>query len=166
MSRIFFIFSIFLMSGCAATLEDFQEMSSYERTELICKRHQDVVHLSSKKEDVGEALSDTQLAISRGFRIFESCKKIPTVKVLGEECSVINNSWVCENKIRTDYETVCEETPVAIDGDLEKEKLEQYEASFDKYSIQLQDAIDHCRNDTRHLNAQDAFYYYQTVKAY
>ena len=37
MKRFFLIFGIFFISGCTATLEDFQEMSSYEELNMYVR---------------------------------------------------------------------------------------------------------------------------------
>ena len=106
MKRFFLIFGIFFISGCTATLEDFQEMSSYERTEYVCKNHREIKNLSSNKNSAYQAIEKTTEVIARGYRIHESCKDVPVPST--ESCYYIGDTLHCTQSNK--YVTVCEDS--------------------------------------------------------
>lgn len=155
---------LFILSGCAATLEDFQEMSASERTDYVCERHREVKYLTKKVNENYDAITDTEAAIGRGYRLHESCKEVTIIRPDVQECHVVKDELKCVEKDEKETQTVCEDIPVAIDGELEERKLRRYERDYDDFSAQLDRQIAACRAEVKRLGADAAFDYYQSVR--
>ena len=161
MKKSWLVFAVFLLGGCAKTLEDFQEMSSQERTRYVCEEHREVRKLSSRTDDALQLMRESEEVVQRGYRVHKSCKKIPYFTE--ENCS-FSEEGVLTCKKKKEYETVCEEVPVAIDADLEKEKLRSHERDYEEYGRLLREKVTQCRDHVQDLGAEEAFDYYQRVK--
>lgn len=158
MAIIFCCLSLFL-SGCAASLDDFQGMSTSERADYICGENEQVQYLGSQVKNTSALVDDTETAIARGYRIHKSCQRIPTV-VPVMDCSSIGY-FSCSTTTNTVYNTVCSEAPVAIDGDLEKEKLSGYRVQLESVGEKYFNILSQCRSPLLNMTAEEAFSFYK-----
>lgn len=165
---------IFLISGCAATIEDFRKMSAYERANYVCERHRQIAYLNSQINIANRAVSEAEHVLSQGYRVHKHCKKVPVVipgyvRDGNTQCynygySVSCNTTQYVQESYTQYETVCEEAPVSIDSELEKEKLNNYQNILYRYRDEYLNLYDQCQDDVNNLSAKNAFQYYSSVK--
>ena len=149
-----------LLGGCAATLEEFQQMSAYQRAQYVCDSHQHIRFLETQMNSANSAVEEVRTVIARGYRLHKSCKEVLVPDK--ETCFLLEEKLICEQK--TTYKTVCEETPVAIDGDLEKGKLRRYKKEHYQLQDKLDVAIEECLNRVNGMDAASAYEYYETVR--
>ncbi len=145
------------MGGCAATLEDFESMTSYERTQYVCERDPAVKRLDALRRDASSQLRDTESALARGYRIHNSCRQQPFV-IPSATCGSDGN---CTAKAETVFRTVCEDLPVAIDGQLEQDKLSLLHDRLADIEADLHHNFASCSAEVSDLTAQQAFDYHQ-----
>ena len=156
LSFIILAFSFLVISGCAASLSDFQEMTFQERANYACSESQQIKSLNKRLESVQLAISDTENAISRGYRIHRACHQIPSVVPI-MNCGI----YSCYTTTRTVYNTVCNSNPVAIDGDIEEKKLKSYRATQESVENSYYQEYNECYYKLIKMKAEDAFNYYK-----
>ncbi len=177
------IFPVLILVGCAATLEDFQGMSKYERTQYVCENHREVRRLDSDLDSLEIDIKDTQKALRQGYRVHQSCKTVlvpdtqectttqsaspgtaGTVSITTSITASVTTTGTIKCKNKTKEKRICDDIPVAIDGNLEKEKLAGYQDSYDYYRDELSYIYEECEADVQNLSAEGAFRYYERVQ--
>ena len=122
-----------LITGCAATLEQFSDMGPYDRALMVCDNSLEARaqkrRINSMADKIYTLSSDIALrrgVLDRGYRIHRECwRQYATRRVCKElaggriDCKEERdpNDWAGEE--------VCHDTPVTIDADYEKNKLEE-----------------------------------------
>ncbi len=150
----------FLLSGCAASLEDFQNMNAGERASYICTQHSNIKHINNSINRVEYLIRDSRLIIANGYRTHKSCNQVPSVVPI-TDCYGFTNT--CTTRTETVYNTVCQENPVAIDGDLEKEKLANYLERQTTLHKAYEEKYEECHRPLLKMSSKEAFDYYQRM---
>lgn len=156
------IFALVLLSGCAASLKDFQEMGASARADYVCERHPDVVSASEDLGTVSRLVDETATVLANGYRTHQSCKRIPSV-VPVTNCGGVYY-YSCTTTTETVYNTVCETIPVAIDANLEKEKLQRYRSRHVSLGEKYAKDLGECRGRVLGMDAEAAFGYYEDIR--
>lgn len=152
------VFVLVLLGGCAATLKDFQKMDDSARADYVCTRHPQVAPLFEELQAVDAALAETETALADGYKTHESCKEVPSYIPI-THCK--DNS--CKTTTETIFDTICETIPVAIDADLEKEKVKRYESRLSFLEKKHAKEYGKCRRYVLGLDAKAAFHYYKSL---
>ena len=162
-SSTFIISAALLVSGCTS-LKDFQRMDANTRAQFVCDRdtlvnqHKDVV------SDLQSKIDNTMQALERGYRIHTSCRTVfisqPDVKCTSVEKDGKKTSS-CEQITRIVRKEVCDEIPVSIDADLEKEHLQQYRGELEKAKIEQSTAYYGCHSRIHPMSAEESFNYFK-----
>ncbi len=128
---MFACFIIGLLTGCAATLEQFRDMGPYDRASMVCDNSAESrakrKKINTLSNNVSVLFSDIALRrsiLDRGYRIHKECwRQFRTVTV----CQGRNDGQITCREERDPNDLtgkeVCKETPVTIDADYEEKKL-------------------------------------------
>ena len=161
-----------VLAGGCASVEDFRVMPPSERADYVCDRHRDVVRVASLVSAVEVDISDTEQAISLGYRLHRSCRYIPATRTTEERCTTEKaekedeeDVKVCKETVKVEREEVCQDVPVVVDGASERQKLKDYRAELRQLEIQLGKEFDACHNTVRGMSAERAFDYYKQTRS-
>ncbi len=151
-----------LLSACAS-LDDFQQMDTQTRTEYVCERDRLVSHQRDKLAEVKNTIAEIEQALLNGYRLVEACTE--TIVESSETVCVssqVNGQLVttCTATEEPTLEKICTDTPVAIDGELEKEKLVEWQKEQLYAERRVNDAYMACFNEVGSMTAEQAYDYY------
>lgn len=162
--KYFLVVIVFLLGGCASTLEDFEEMTAYQRIDFVCRNDRQNKNLNYQVKHFDTLIYEQSEIISRGYIIHTSCKDVPVTVSGNTSCYNYGYNISCSTSSYTKQKKVCEDVPVSISAELEKEKLELYREEHNRYNTQWRNRIKSCGNKVRKMNARQSFEYYQSVK--
>ena len=167
--KILFFIGGALLGGCAS-LDDFRGMSPSERADYVCDRHYDVKQLDAEIAAAESEIADISAALARGFRLHRYCKQIPVKRKTREKCSTEQQNSesgggeveVCEEISEIKHEEFCEDIPVPIDGEFERDKRDRRRGELRNLENELARVFTACTNEVRQMSAERAFDYYQS----
>lgn len=147
--------------GCAATRQDFDEMSLPERQAAVCY---EAAAFKQRKQQMAfyeEAIEDKQELLSRGYRVHTSCQMV-TVALPAKDCSGMSDlaAAFCRGEPTTKQERRCVETPVTIDPEFEKKELESYRLALSNLSAQHISKTQSCFVRVAEMPPEAAYVYY------
>ncbi|MGI9306824.1 MAG: hypothetical protein ACR2P5_05910, partial [Gammaproteobacteria bacterium] len=143
------------LGGCAATLEDFHDMPPEERAGYICERHWEARQIYDDLINAEGRASVTAQAIARGYRLHSACEFVPVTVTKEERCTTDKDgAKVCREVSEVSREEVCRDEPVAIDGRLEKEKLDGYRQEIRELQAEYDGVYEKCFAQTRAMSAE------------
>ncbi len=164
MKKFGVIFAVLFLGGCA-TLEDFRAMTPPERADYVCQRHWEAGQIRAELDNAESFAADSEIALSRGYRLHRSCELVPVVVAATERCiTEEDGARVCRETSELSHKEVCKDEPVAIDGAFEKEKLNGYRKQIRELRAEHDAAFNACVAKVRGMSAADAFDYFQSVK--
>ena len=162
-----------LLSGCVS-VDDFRKMGPAERSHFVCQRYSEVRQLDAEIDALSADIVEIEEALHRGYRIHTSCKQEPVTasttskKKVKSKCTPDGRGgMVCEEEEivtddpKTEYRTVCEETPVAIDSEFEEEKLRRYDWELDDLAAIRDEVYGACILEVNRMSAEEAYDFYQ-----
>ena len=158
--RFVTITAVLLLGGCAS-LEDFQQMGPSERASYVCDRDSDLAAVQYEINGTEAALHEVQDAIAKGYRLRQFCKEVPIVSSSEEVCKTDEGVKTCKTKSKISHETACEEKPIAIDGQLEREKESQHRDDLSQLRVLWDEKYNRCFNTVRQMSAEEAFQYHK-----
>ena len=153
----------FIVGGCAS-LDSFKEMTAYERAKYACSSKKDIRSFDKRIKSSSSAISELESVIATGYRTHKSCKQVQVNSGVQNCTSRIVLGTIqtdCGPSLFPSYRTVCEETPVAIDGDLEERKLKRHRDERKSLRQLRSDSYDRCHKTVQALSAEEAFSYYE-----
>ena len=161
--KILIVIMTLITTGCVS-LKDFEKMSVRERSNYVCQNNSTVNQYKKMTHDYNSAVIDVSEALSRGYRVHRSCNEISVQKEGATECSSYfigsSVSTTCDTPTYTSYETVCQEIPVAIDGNLEQQKLAEYTSKLSKAEKKAEDIFERCINRVTEMTPEQAYKYH------
>ena len=168
------IIGVLMLGGCAATLEDFQAMTASERADYLCNRHRQVESLDDDINKLEKQIAELEGVLTRGYRLHRSCKSVP-LEIVGIDAEKKTVCYRDERKIfckqvddvtgfELEEREVCEDVPVEIDGDLERDKMREAVRLVNEYRREADALFDQCYRKARQMGAEDAFRFYQSVR--
>ena len=124
-------FTTGLLTGCAATLEQFQDMGPYDRALMVCDnsaearaKRREINKLANNVFVLSSDIALRRSILDRGYRTHRECwRQFSTVTV----CQGRKDGQIACREERDPNDLtgkeVCKETPVTIDADYEEKKL-------------------------------------------
>ena len=162
-----------LVSGCVS-VDDFRKMSPAERAVFVCDRNGEVKGLGKQIEDMAADIAEIEEALHRGYRVHRSCKQVPVTgtttsrKTVKSKCTpdgkggqVCEEQEVITEEPTTEYRTVCEEIPVAIDPEFEKEKLRSEQWRIEDVAAIRNEVYAACILEVESMTAEEAYDFHQ-----
>lgn len=152
-----------LLAGGCASLEDFQAMAPRERADYVCERNSYVSQAKRQVQITESELAEVEQAIAAGYRMSYFCREVPVVTSSQEVCQTDSKGVkTCKTNQKIEKEEACEEKPIPIDGQLEREKESQYRSDLAQLRVIWDDRYDACFNTVRGMSAQEAFDYHKS----
>ena len=162
-----------LAAGCVS-VDDFRQMSPAERAHFVCSKDREVRQLDADIDALADDIAQIDEALYRGYHLHTSCKQVPvsasttSKKTVKSKCKPDGKGGeVCEETetIHTDpiteYHTVCEDIPVPIDVQFEKEKLRGYEWELDDAVAVRDEVYRACVLEIEPMSAEEAYDFYK-----
>ena len=154
---------IMLLSACAS-LQDFQQMDTRTRTEFVCERDSQVRYHRRQVIDIQGRAAEIQQALLDGYRLVETCTTT-TIEPVDHVCMSTQEGGqtmtTCADSEVSMIKQVCRQTPVAIDGNLEKQKRQDLLALQQAEAITADRAYMACFNKVGAMTPEQAFQYHQ-----
>ena len=161
--KILIVIMTLIIAGCVS-LKDFEKMSVRERSNYVCQNNSSVNQFKKMTHDYNSAVIDVSEAISRGYRVHRSCNKISVQKEGATTCRSYVTGYdvrtTCDTPTYTSYEKVCQEIPVAIDGNLEQQKLVEYTSKLSKAEKKAEDIFEKCIHRVSKMTPEQAYKYH------
>lgn len=156
-SRIALVAVALLGTGCA-TVDDFKAMSADERANRVCSRQREVVDVRQQAALQRVEIGSIEQALGRGYRVHRQCKSVPVADQTTTRCTTQNGALVCnQSRQATSFRQECTEQPVAIDGNLERSKLESLNVSVAALDVQARQSFDQCYATVVRMSPEAAF---------
>jgi hypothetical protein len=149
-----------IFTGCA-TVDDFRKMSPTQRAEIACKNKNEFKSLADQKRQYGEAISVIQTNLARGYSVHTQCRNVVTSGAATTSCSGSYGFTTCTESRPKETKQVCQETPVSLNFDLERNKLSQYQASFRTLDEKINSLWNSCISYVSRLSSEDAYNFYR-----
>lgn len=147
-----------VLAGCT-TLEDFQKMTPEQRAQQVCR--QQIAPLDRQAQDLRTGIADVNAALSAGYRLHRSCRDVERYGDKQVTCTTTNNgpasTTQCTEFRPRRIETVCTDQPVAISFDLERDKLNSFNAQLASTQASRDAAWSSCFQDVLRLSPEAAF---------
>jgi len=149
-----------LISACT-TVDDFRKMSPDERANRVCSRQANIKNLVAEKDQLTAAIQAAQADLGRGYKIHKQCNQ---VKVYGNpttSCQKTGNTVNCTEYRPESYTTQCQELPVSINAELEKEKIQSWTITYQNTQQNLQNEWQKCYEFMKKTTPEEAYGYYK-----
>ncbi len=151
---------VFLVSACT-TVDDFRKMSPAERASRVCNRQQNIKSLVTERDRLATAIQATQADLGRGYKVHRQCSQ---VKVYGNpttSCQKAGNQINCTEYRPESYTTQCQELPVSLNAELEKEKIQSWSIAHQDTVQRLQFEWQKCNESMVRLTPEEAYEHYR-----
>ena len=174
MFRILLVAGCLVFSGCT-TLKDFEAMSPQQRADFVCVNEPDIKQFAAEMSGYRGRIAEINQAIERGYRVHVSCHYEAV-----EVCETVDHDHARggtdgkrhhhradhagsghSHEHKTEWHKVCIETPVAIDGQLERDKKADYRNLLNVSRAAHHEAFMQCHERVRPMSAGEAYSYYQ-----
>lgn len=146
------------LAGCT-TLEDFQKMTPEQRAQAVCSKQ--AAPLDRQIRDLRAAVADVNAALSAGYRLHRSCRDVERYGDKQVTCTTTHNgpasTTQCTEFRPRRIETVCNDQPVAISFELERDKLNSYNAQLAGAESQRNASYGACFQEAVRLSPEEAF---------
>ena len=126
--RLFIICStigLWLLASCITT-HDLKTMSPDERAKRVCSSRPSIKSYASQVQALQDKISDSQAALSRGYRVHTQCQQVKVYGNASATCSTVGSYTNCQESRPAHDEKRCTETPVSISVDLERSNIVQW----------------------------------------
>ena len=151
---------VFLVSACT-TVDDFRKMSPAERASRVCNRQQNIQSLMTERDRLAAAIQAAQTDLGRGYKVHRQCSQ---VKVYGNpttSCQKYGNQLNCTEYRPESYTTQCQELPVSLNPELEKEKIQSWSIAHQDTVQRLQIEWQRCNGSMVNLTPEEAYEHYR-----
>ena len=164
MKQCLMILVITSLLGACTSLDDFQNMGTQTRTEYVCQRDNQVQNYRQQVQATQERLAEIEMDLANGYKLVETCsttkyeypqKFCTTVETSGQTVTT------CQEGAEPLLKTVCTETPVGIDSQLEKEHRREYQMQHLQRQQQADGAYMACFNKVGAMNPEQAYQHYK-----
>lgn len=165
MKKFFAPWVALFLGGCAS-LEDFRAMPPADRAEYVCERHWETRQIAADLDSAESFAADSEIALSRGYRLHRACELVPVVVSTTERCKTEEDGEkVCKEVSELSHKEVCKDQPVAIDGPFEQEKLAGYRRQIGELQAEYDAAYNSCFAKVRAMGAEEAFDFYEESRS-
>ncbi len=157
MKTILALAAVLLVSGCATTVDDFAALTPEQRAEKACGNVNEFKQDLKELNALSSAIAQTEMDLNRGYKIHKTCHSIQVAGSEQTNCYQTINGIKCETISQPNYQTVCNETPVAIDAEFETKKLEKMKALYPVMKESLKKRYGACYKMVVQMTPEQAF---------
>jgi hypothetical protein len=159
MNRLCWVLAVLALSGCT-TIDDFRMLSADQRAAAVCKRDREIRQLRRSQQTYLDGIQSAREALGRGYRVHKSCEQIERPAGRQTTCDHSGTQRVCKETLLTKSETRCQETPVAINADNERQNVQEWSQAAASIDLQIQAAYAQCYARVLPLTPEQAFQLY------
>lgn len=153
------IFAIIGLVGCT-TVNDFRQMNPEKRAEIACKNRREIRSLIEQQNQYKSSIASTQSDLNRGYKLHTQCRN---VEVKGDATVSCNSNFgytTCNETRPTETRQVCQDTPVPLNYELERDNLNRYQTNARALETKLSATWSSCLRYVGGLSADDAYKFY------
>ena len=154
--------SALLLSGCAVTLEDFMMLTPEERARQVCSNAEAVRSLNAQITALARTKAQTEADLARGYKLHRECREIPVQVGSRTHCRDVPGGRDCRTTPEIAYQTQCRDIPVALNLELERQKLAEINSMLPTLTQKLSTMSDACYRATLLMPAAMSYEYYRS----
>ena len=152
--------SALLLSGCV-TMQDFQRMSPHQRAMTVCDNQPDIRNLRSEVQGYEQAISEASVALRRGYRSTNECRKEEVQVGTRTECRTLEYGVECEERALWETRTRCTESRQSINAALERSNISAWRGALRDSQALLAERHQQCYHRIYPMSAAQAFDQYR-----
>ena len=156
MKRILSLISVLVLSGCT-TVDDFIAISPEQRAEKACSNITEFKQANNALNALVHKYAEIKMDLKRGYKIHKNCRSVQVPGNVQTNCYQTFMGVQCNSVAIPSYETVCDEIPVAINPELEKQKLQEISQYYSMIKDDLSKKYNDCFNSVLRMNPEQAF---------
>lgn len=154
-----FLTLVGLLPACT-TLDDFRKMTPDQRARMVCDQQTVVKDYDKQIGQLSGQISESQIALSRGYKLHKQCHQIKTYGNPTTSCTTHGNQTTCKESRPESYETRCTETPVPINPELEHNNINLWSMSISTLQQSREQEWLRCYDATFRMSPEEAYNHY------
>ncbi len=156
MRTILALVAVLVVSGCT-TVDDFVALTPEQRAEKACLNVTEFKQEYKELSALSTNIVQTQMDLNRGYKIHKQCRTVQTAGNAQTNCYQTFSGVQCDTFTVPNYQTVCDEIPVAINPEFETQKLEKMKELYPVLKETLQQKYNACYQTVLQMTPDQAF---------
>lgn len=156
MRTILALAAVLVVSGCT-TVEDFVALTPEQRAEKACLNVREFKLDYQELSALGSNIAQTQMDLNRGYKIHKQCQTVQIAGSATTNCYQTPLGVQCNTVTNPNYQTVCDEIPVAINPEFEAEKLKKMKELYPALEERLRKKYNACYQTVLQMSPDQAF---------
>lgn len=151
-----------ILAGCSS-VGNFNDMSAQERAVTACSRVFEIYYLNNQIRSIERSAGHMSGNLGRGYAVHQDCYYEDVPETAQTNCR--NNGYgqiVCDTTTTTKKVKRCRDMPVAINPELEKEKLNDAYGMATSLKSQRDVLFKRCYNSVVKMSPDEAYAVFKT----